>query len=107
MPSSGSAGVGRKSRVELPGPGWVGWKTRVVRVRREREIEEGRNGSGKKMKGTLTIFLFILKIPDNHKLLLTIILAYKVRFTRATCLRTRIVVLYNFREGSFSRNPTD
>ena len=60
-----------------------------------------------KMKGTLTIFLFILKIPDNHELLLTITFAYEVRLTRATYLRTRIVVLYNFREGSFSRNPTD
>ena len=68
MPSSGSAGDGRKSRVGLPGPGpgRVGWKTRVVRVRREREREEGRNGSENNERN-LNTFLIYTKISRQPR----------------------------------------
>ena len=106
MPASRSVGGGRKSRVGSPGPGRVGWRTWVLSGSgREKEREE--NLVFEKLRTQTENFLFNLNIPEKPQLSLTITFSYEVRFTRATCLRTRIVVLYNFREGSFSRNPTD
>ena len=103
MPSSGSVGGGRKSRVGSPGPGRVGWRTWVLSGSgREKEREERKKKLGSEKK-TEDPYLFNLNIPEKSQLPQTITSTYDVRFTRATCLRTHIDELYNFHEGSFRR----
>ena len=95
-----------KSGSGQPGPGRVDWDAEVLsgsgREKKGKEMDSEKNKRTQNEK-----FLFNLKIPEKPQLLLTITFSYEVRLTRATCLRTRIVVLYNFREGSFLRNLTD